>query len=239
VFLYRFNDTDPGNTIYLIAKQEYEEKFLRSQMSHHDHGGMNYEDFQRVWQNGPIELITSLEQVPIADRGIIPYAVDELDDEGDWFDFDNDIQSLNLTVPKEEKIPHQAKEITREEARYLFLKYMVSLVNYWHKEAGVETRDKLEGLLHSILTTLDGGAMALPGYHLLPCTDEGDKPYAIENGYDYYPHVKDLPSYDIGGGLHEEMYKYIRGEVKKPDNLYHFGDHLIDEGKKMGWINES
>lgn len=138
-------------------------------------------------------------------------------------------------MPRE---PKQSKKITREEARHLFLKYVTSLVDYWDKESRAEdSRSKLEGFLHSLLVTLDGGALALPGYLLVPSTAEGDKDFAEEQGFDYHPHFDedDLgESYDIGGGLHEEMYAYLRGEVERPENLYDFEQYMADEAKKFG-----
>lgn len=134
---------------------------------------------------------------------------------------------------------HTAKEITRDEARYLFMKHMTMLIRYWTKESRAETtQERLEGLMHSILVTLDGNSGGMPGFYLIPSTHEGDKKYAIEKGHDYYPHVEEIPGYDIGGALHEELFSYIRGEVKKPENLYDFADSMRKEAiamhKKMG-----
>lgn len=131
---------------------------------------------------------------------------------------------------------HKAKEITREEARYILMKHLVGMVGYWEKEdRAPSSREKLEGLLHSILAALDGCAMGPPGYHLIPCTSEEDKDFAIKEGFDYYPYVEedDLPSYDVGGALHEGLHGYFEGKVKKPENLYDFGDHLVDDAKEM------
>lgn len=127
---------------------------------------------------------------------------------------------------------HKAKEITREEARYLFLKHMVSMVDYWENESRATTsKEKLEGLLFSILAALDGSSAEIPGYILIPSTHDSDKEYAIKQGYDYYPHCEELPKgvYDIGGTLHEHLHEHLVKKVKRPDNLYDFGKRMSDE----------
>lgn len=124
---------------------------------------------------------------------------------------------------------HKAKEITRDEARYLLLKHLASLVNYWDNESRATTsKEKLEGLLFSTLVALDGGACGLPGYMLIPSTHDSDKEYATEKGYDYYPHCDNLPegTYDVGGALHEQIGEYLDGKVERPKNLRDFSDYM-------------
>jgi len=127
----------------------------------------------------------------------------------------------------------QAKEITREEARYLFMKHIADTVHYWDKESRAESaREKLEGLAFSILVTIDGGSSGLPAYSLSPLSRSADDiRYAKENGFDYYP----KKPMDIGAdqALHEVFHKYVRGEIPRPDNLYDFGAFLADEAKKF------
>jgi hypothetical protein len=109
-----------------------------------------------------------------------------------------------------------AKEITKEEARYLLLKHFANLVNYWENESSAKTsKEKLEGLLHSILVTLDGGSAGLPSYLLIPNPHPDDKQYSIENGYDYYPNQM-----DISGSFHDEIFKYLQNKISRPENLY-------------------
>ena len=134
---------------------------------------------------------------------------------------------------------HVAKQITREEARYLLLHHLSGLVDYWERESRAKTSlEKLEGFLHSLLVTLDGGSCGLPGYAIVPMEPQGDIDYSKEQGYDHYPLFEgeeDLPgdSYDIGGALHEDIYKYRNKEVKRPKNLYDFGAHLAEDARKM------
>lgn len=104
-----------------------------------------------------------------------------------------------------------SNEITRDEARHRFLEHMASLVNYWENKSRAKTsKEKLDGLLHSILVTLDGGSGEMPSYIVIPSPHESDKDYQIERGDDYYPYCSGAPkgTYDIGGALHELLNKY-------------------------------
>jgi len=124
---------------------------------------------------------------------------------------------------------HESKEITRDEARYLLLTHLASLVDYWENESrATESKKKLEGLLFSVLSALDGCSCGLPGFMLIPSLHESDKEYAIENHYDYYPHLDKLPegTYDIGGSLHEQIHKYLDGSVERPKNLRTFNEYV-------------
>lgn len=95
IYLYRFTDPKIDNYIYIVSKQQRDAVFLRKEMNKNDHGGMPYEEFKRVWQNGPLELVISLDQIPPEHYDLIPYSVDEWDEEeGEWFDFDNYLPSL-------------------------------------------------------------------------------------------------------------------------------------------------
>lgn len=69
-----------------------------------------------------------------------------------------------------------------------FISYINHLIQYWDNE-NVSSRTKLEGLSHSILVAIDGGAGGLDGgYELRPIRNE---------------EVKE----DIGGYLHELLFK--------------------------------
>jgi hypothetical protein len=206
---------------------------------------------------------------------------------------------------------HEAKAITREEARYILLSHLISTAQYWADESrSPENKGKCSGAVFSFLVALDGGAMGPPGYEMIEddvdfggalhehlgdyirgnhvCEDdparhrfmlemvrvsekyadadmpatqacqetllefllvldgEGDIPrprivplgeaenieYAKEEGFDYYP---DVDTYDIGDKLHDDAHALILGEKNKPDGLYDFGDHLVDDAKRMGF----
>jgi len=82
-FLYKFDDgsvDEEGKTnAILIISSLTDERDLRAEESDHDHGGMDYEAFHRVWQHGKLTKITSLEDVPNEWLGCLPVSTGELD----------------------------------------------------------------------------------------------------------------------------------------------------------------
>lgn len=130
-------------------------------------------------------------------------------------------------------------QITRDEARYLFLRHVADLVDYWSDENRVcDPREKLEGLAFSILTALDGCSAGLPGYAVVPMQTPDDEKWLRTEGIDYYPTFNEtqLPEgvYDIGGGMHDVFYGYRSGNVQRPKNLHDFGAHLLESAKQNG-----
>lgn len=101
----------------------------------------------------------------------------------------------------------EARAYTEEEVREMFLKHMWAMVDYWATVEGKDSpktvRDRLSGLMHSMLTTLDGCSMGLPGFEVRPHPHESDKEYHQERGENWFP-----SDVDIGGSLHEGMYKF-------------------------------
>ena len=79
-YLYKFDDgsvdeNGRSNAIFLLSDYT-EERDLRSDMCIHDHGGMSYEIFARVWQEGKLEKVTSVEQVPDYFLDYLPFQSD-------------------------------------------------------------------------------------------------------------------------------------------------------------------
>lgn len=96
-----------------------------------------------------------------------------------------------------------SREYTEEEMQREFVEHIHALIDYWENEdRAPTTKEKLEGLAFSILTAIDGEAMAVPGYKLIPITSEEDKQYYISQGENYYPEDT-----DIAGSLHEIFHK--------------------------------
>lgn len=92
---------------------------------------------------------------------------------------------------------------TIKEARKNFLTQCRSIIDYWENESrAITSKEKLEGLMFSILSMLDGCNANMPGFLLIPYSDEE---YAKSKGEKYYP-MTELPedAFDIGGTLHEE-----------------------------------
>ena len=106
-----------------------------------------------------------------------------------------------------------SRAYTIKEARKKFLTQCRSTVDYWENESRATTsKEKLEGLMFSILSLLDGCNANNPGFLLIPYAHETDEEYAKSIGEKYYPMTK-LPEdvFDIGGTLHEEWGRVKNG----------------------------
>lgn len=101
-----------------------------------------------------------------------------------------------------------SKELTPDEVRKRFLEHVAGMVAYWAGEdtSNIPThyscRQRLEGLVHSILAAIDGCAINLPGFALVPLPHSSDKQFHQDEGEDWFPE-SDEPENDIGGSLHE------------------------------------
>jgi hypothetical protein len=97
------------------------------------------------------------------------------------------------------------REMTPEECRAIFLAHVRLLVEVWASETRAKTDyDKLEGLAHSILAAIDGCAMGLPAFELVPSPHPDDKQWHADQGEDWWP-----TDIDIAGDLHSEL---VRGK---------------------------
>jgi hypothetical protein len=101
-----------------------------------------------------------------------------------------------------------SREKSEYEVREEFLNHVRRLVEYWNGIEKDTTKEKLEGLAFSILTTLDGESATLPSFIVAPLPHEDDKEYHIDNDEDYYPenHNANVKC-DISGCLHEMFFK--------------------------------
>lgn len=101
------------------------------------------------------------------------------------------------------------REKTETEVQQDLIEHIWGLIRYWERDNGAKSsRDKLEGLAHSILATLDGCSIELPGFAIIPNPHPDDKEYYIENGENWYP-----DNIDIGGGLAGLLFTY------KPEDM--------------------
>lgn len=91
-----------------------------------------------------------------------------------------------------------SRAYTVDEMRSLFIRHVRALIDYWAAVGEMDTRDRLEGLAHSLLVTLDGDAIGLPAYRVTPSPHPDDRAFHEQNEENWYP--EDV---DIGGGLHE------------------------------------
>lgn len=95
------------------------------------------------------------------------------------------------------------REKTREEVREAFLSHVRVMVDYWKREAASgRAEDPVEGIAHSILVALDGGASGLPKFLVAPDPHPDDRAFREQNDEDWYPPAPEVPC-DIAGHLHE------------------------------------
>jgi hypothetical protein len=105
------------------------------------------------------------------------------------------------------------REWTRNEAQQQFVEHCLGMVKYWADKVGTQpvgykkpmtAEDAVDGIAFSILVALDGGAMALPSFVVIPSPHESDKAYCQAHGENWYPEVTyPKQACDISGGLHE------------------------------------
>ena len=133
---------------------------------------------------------------------------------------------MAVTVDLNEISLNESVEYSEEIIREKLLKHLLGLIDYWLttdvtgpefqdsiKNEGGEQRYRMFGLLHSILTTLDGGSMAVPGFIVAPMPAPEDKQYHKDRCEDYYPDNNEAAEQikgDVGGSLHELMHKVAR-----------------------------
>lgn len=100
------------------------------------------------------------------------------------------------------------REWTDTEMRRFFCEHVWAMVEWWAVESREPTpRGKLEGLAHSLLSAIDGSAMALPGYVLSPAPHEDDKDYHHRRGENWYPEAPDVEC-DIAGNLAQDFFRF-------------------------------
>ena len=102
------------------------------------------------------------------------------------------------------------RQYTAEEIRDQFINHMWDLVEYWDKhvkDQNMPIDRRLQGLMHSVLTTLDGCSMDLPGFALVTTPHESDKDYHKDQGENWYPE-NDLEKMNepVCFMLHEDFY---------------------------------
>jgi hypothetical protein len=106
------------------------------------------------------------------------------------------------------------REHTREEIEKMFYEHVWHLIAYWNSEGGsnVEadrsSRERLEGVVFSIFTMLDGCGMPLPRFIVAPNPHSEDRDYHIGEGENYFPEQLFDSEVDLGGTLHELFYNH-------------------------------
>lgn len=106
-------------------------------------------------------------------------------------------------------MPQIPPPYSEDEVRELFLKHVWQMIHYWNNQQP-DRLSALEGLAFTILSTLDGSAMDLPGFLVIPSPHPDDKEDCIAAGDRWFPPYSpgDTTVCDIGGVLHEQFYKH-------------------------------
>jgi hypothetical protein len=109
------------------------------------------------------------------------------------------------------RVNDEPREYTRDEIRARFLEHCRSVAKYWaspNLHSNPTIQDRTEGAIFSLLATLDGSTLALPGFMLVPCPHPEDKAYHQKEGENWFPEPPaDVELVDIGGALHEHFFK--------------------------------
>lgn len=108
----------------------------------------------------------------------------------------------------------EPRAYTSEELTHMLLSQIMGMAKYWanvpaiDKATGREmtTLERCEGVVHSILATLDGSTMNLPAVKLVFQPHEEDKEFWVEQGQNWIE-----PGTEIDTVLHEGMYSIKPG----------------------------
>ena len=107
-----------------------------------------------------------------------------------------------------------SREWTDEEIRDKWLKHVWSLIELWEKKAaGLPPREILKRFAFSLMSTIDGTEVGIPGFILAPRPHPDDKQFCVDKGENYYPENDDSTvKADIGGELHDLFHSFDPGK---------------------------
>lgn len=100
-----------------------------------------------------------------------------------------------------------SREYTKEEIREMLLKHLAGIAKYWANLPDKTPEERCHGTVFSVLSTLDGCSLAMPGFQLIPFPAEEDNEYHQSEGENWFPYSEEHPN-DVGGALHEQYSKY-------------------------------
>lgn len=78
---------------------------------------------------------------------------------------------------------------TSEELCDNFVKHLMVAAKYWAMQPDMTTLERTEGLVHSVLATIDGCTLNFPSLNLVPAPHESDKEYLLSEGENYFEEV--------------------------------------------------
>jgi hypothetical protein len=80
-----------------------------------------------------------------------------------------------------------SKPYSKEHARDMFLKHIRHIMVYWLNEQRTpDTAGKMDGLVFSILTMIDGSSAALPSFDIVTRPCDEDEAFCKSEGEDYW-----------------------------------------------------
>jgi len=86
--------------------------------------------------------------------------------------------------PPDKKVdPNEPRAFTAEEMRAKFLNHIIAMIGYWNSEGGsnvakdMPTRERMEGLVHSILVMIDGGSGGMCAFDISCSPHPSDEEY--------------------------------------------------------------
>lgn len=98
---------------------------------------------------------------------------------------------------------------TVNECQEMLLDHLRGLVDYIELKSRCETeREKLDLLVFSILSTINGSSVSFPNFKLIPSPHPEDKLYSENCGINYWP-----DDIDLSDGLHN---RWARGKRRSP-----------------------
>jgi hypothetical protein len=114
------------------------------------------------------------------------------------------------------------KEYTKDEVRKLFLDHCSGILEYWLKsDRAPSTREKMEGFMFSVFAAIDGAAVDLPAFMLVPFPCKEDKAFSVENGENWFPYTDQKKvNCDIAGSLHDQWGKYMKAEPGQTEDTH-------------------
>lgn len=94
----------------------------------------------------------------------------------------------------------------------MFIEHLWSMIDYWDTVDTLDghpktQRDRLSGLVHSILATIDGEDGWMPAFLLIPAPHEDDREWNKARDDKWWPEPRIENICDLGGPLNDMLYK--------------------------------
>lgn len=119
---------------------------------------------------------------------------------------------IEFTLDSEDSLFKDEPIKSEDELRNDFLSCVRNMIDYWAPLDGdsssnsttismSDCRDKVEGVVHSLLALIDGEAGDMPCYKLIPFSDKDDNAYRLGTGQKQIPN-----GIDIAGSLNDMIF---------------------------------